>query len=110
MRIADVCTNLKDGLAVAALYASLLRMLYILKRNNQRWRKYSNMLIDENRWRAQRYGMDVGLVDFGKGVVTPYNNLLEELLELTPDQAEPPGCLPEAGSALELGRAQGREK
>src|SRR3546814_17794533 len=60
MRIADVCTNLQDGLAVAALYASLLRMLYILKRNNQRWRKYSNMLIDENRWRAQRYGMDDG--------------------------------------------------
>src|SRR3546814_7018637 len=83
MRIADVCTNLQDGLAVAALYASLLRMLYILKRNNQRWRKYSNMLIDENRWRAQRYGMDDGLVDFGKGVVTPYKNLLEEILALT---------------------------
>ncbi|HEY9537838.1 MAG TPA: carboxylate-amine ligase [Kiloniellaceae bacterium] len=102
MRIADVCTNLQDGLAVAALYASLLRMLYILKRNNQRWRKYSNMLIDENRWRAQRYGMDDGLVDFGKGVVTPYKNLLEEILALTHDHAEALGCLQEAGFAREI--------
>src|SRR3546814_14009745 len=98
MRIADVCTNLQDGLAVAALYASLLRMLYILKRNNQRWRKYSNMLIDENRWRAQRYGMDDGLVDFGKGVVTPYKNRLEEFLPLTHDHAEALGC-PQSGRA-----------
>src|SRR3546814_7434799 len=88
MRIADVCTRVEDGLAIAALYVSLLRMLYILKRNNQRWRKYSNMLIDENRWRAQRYGIDGGLVDFGKGEVVPYAELLEEILGLTHDRSE----------------------
>src|SRR3546814_4648403 len=88
MRIADVCTRVEDGLAIAALYVSLLRMLYILKRNNQRWRKYSNMLIDENRWRAQRYGIDGGLVDFGQGEVVPYAELLEEILGLTHDHAE----------------------
>src|SRR3546814_9258266 len=79
---------LVTGVQTCALPICLLRMLYILKRNNQRWRKYSNMLIDENRWRAQRYGMDDGLVDFGKGVVTPYKNLLEEILALTHDHAE----------------------
>src|SRR3546814_9764870 len=89
MRIADVCTNLQDGLAVAALYASLLRMLYILKRNNQRWRKYSNMLIDENRWRAHRYAMDAGRVASGRGGVPPYKNLLEEISGLLTDHAEP---------------------
>src|SRR3546814_6565724 len=60
------------------------------------------MLIDENRWRAQRYGMDDGLVDFGKGVVTPYKNLLEEILALTHDHAEALGCLQEAGFAREI--------
>ena len=102
MRIADVCTNLQDGLAIAALYASLLRMLYVLKRNNQRWRNYSNMLIDENRWRAQRYGLDGGLVDFGKGEVVPYEDLIEEILTLTHDHAEALGCLQEAGHAREI--------
>jgi glutamate---cysteine ligase / carboxylate-amine ligase len=102
LRIADVCTRLEDGLAIAALYVSLLRMLYILKRNNQRWRKYSNMLIDENRWRAQRYGIDEGLVDFGKGRVVPYAELLEEILALTHDHSEALGCIGEAAHAREI--------
>jgi len=102
MRIADVCTHLEDGVAIAALYVSLLRMLYILKRNNQRWRKYSNMLIEENRWRAQRYGIDDGLVDFGRGEVVPYKNLLEDILALTHDHAEVLGCLKEAEHAREI--------
>jgi carboxylate-amine ligase len=71
MRVADVCTNYKDGVSIAAIYVCLLRMLYLLKRDNQRWRAYSNMLIQENRWRAQRYGFDEGLIDFGKGSIAP---------------------------------------
>ena len=38
------------------------------------------MLVNENRWRAQRYGVDAGLVDFGKGEVVPYAELLEEMI------------------------------
>ena len=104
MRIADVCTHLEDGLTIAALYVSLLRMLYILKRNNQRWRKYSNMLIEENRWRAQRYGLDDGLVDYGRGEVVPYKDLLEEIIALTHDHAEVLGCLKEVEHAREIVR------
>lgn len=102
LRIPDVCTRLEDGIAIAALYVSLLRMLYVLKRNNQRWRKYSSMLIDENRWRAQRYGIDEGLVDFGKGRVVPYCELLEEILALIHDHAAALGCLTEATRAREI--------
>ena len=69
MRIADVCTYLHDAASVAALYTSIMRMLWRLKTHNQRWRQYSAMLIAENRWRAQRYGLDEGLVDFGKGKI-----------------------------------------
>jgi len=82
LRIPDVCTHARDGIAVAAMYTCLLRMLWRLKRGNQRWRRYSNMLIRENRWRAQRYGIDQGLIDFGKGVIVPYEELLEELIAL----------------------------
>ena len=102
MRIADVCTRIEDGVTVAALYVSLMRMLYYLKRNNQRWRKYSSMLVDENRWRAQRYGFDGGLVDFGKGDVVPYADLLEEIIWLIADHATALDCRAEVEHAREI--------
>ena len=104
MRIADICTHVEDSVTIAALYVSLMRMLYVLKRNNQRWRKYSNMLIDENRWRAQRYGIDEGLVDFGRGEIVPYADLLEEIIALTRDHAEALDCVKEVEHAREIMR------
>ena len=102
MRIADVCTRYEDGITVAAVYICLLRMLYRLKRTNQRWRHYSNMLVQENRWRAQRYGFDEGLVDFGKGDIVDYPALLEELIELTGEDAETLDCVQEIGHAHQI--------
>lgn len=92
MRISDVCTSIEDTAAVAALYACLLRMLWRLRRRNQRWRMYAHMLLEENRWRAQRYGIDEGLVDFGLGRIVPYADLLEELFHLIAEDAEALGC------------------
>lgn len=92
MRITDVCTNVDDAAAIAALYVCVLRMLWRLRRNNQRWRRYAGMLVQENRWRAQRYGLDEGLVDFGKGQIVPYADLLEELLTLTAEDAAALDC------------------
>ncbi|MCR9220375.1 MAG: carboxylate-amine ligase [Alphaproteobacteria bacterium] len=99
MRIPDICTRLEDGIAVAALYACLLSMLQRLRRSNQRWRTYSNMLIQENRWRAQRYGFDEGLVDFGVGRIGAFDGLLEEILELTAPDQERLGCAAECAHA-----------
>ena len=61
MRVTDVCTRLEDALCCAALFRCVCRLLYRLRRDNQRWRVYSRTLVDENRWRAQRYGIDEGL-------------------------------------------------
>ena len=99
MRLTDVCTYLDDAACVAALYQCILRMLYRLRITNQRWRTYPRMLIDENRWRAQRYGVDEGLVDFGKGEIVPYPELMEELLELVAEDAEALKCESEIGRA-----------
>lgn len=104
LRIPDICTRIQDGFAIAAMYVSLLRMLYRLKRGNQRWRRYSNMLVRENRWRAQRYGIDEGLVDFGRGVVVPYSDLLEEIVALTQEDALALDCLGEIEWAREIVR------
>lgn len=102
MRISDVCTELDDAIAIAALYLCILRMLYRLRRDNQRWRTYDRMLIDENRWRAKRYGIDEGLVDFGKGELVPFASLLEELITLIRLDAEALGCVDEVLHCREI--------
>ncbi len=88
MRVADICTHLEDGICIAALYRCWLRMLYRLRLNNQRWRTYANLLLNENRWRAQRYGFEKGLIDYGYGKITPYAKLLDELLDHVMEDAE----------------------
>ncbi len=102
MRVCDICTRLEDTVCIAALYRCWLRMLYRLRMNNQRWRRYEPMLINENRWRAQRYGTDRGLVDFGRGAVVEYSELLEEMLALVHDDAEHFGCVAEVEHAREV--------
>jgi glutamate---cysteine ligase / carboxylate-amine ligase len=102
MRIPDVPTRLDDSLSIAALYQCILGMLWRLRRGNQRWRIYPHMLVNENRWRAQRYGYDQGLVDFGKGEVVPFADLLDELIELTAPEASRFGCATYLAQAREI--------
>ncbi len=92
MRITDVCTRLDDAICIAAIYRCLCRALHRLRRNNQRWRVYSRFLVDENRWRAQRYGFDEGLVDFGRGEIVLFETLLDEIIGLLHEDAEFFGC------------------
>ncbi len=99
MRITDVCPLIDDGIAIAALYRCILRMLYRLRRQNQRWRHYPPFLVRENRWRAQRYGIEQGMVDFGKGEVVPFATLLEELFDLVAEDAAYFGCTAEVAHA-----------
>ncbi len=95
MRVTDLCPLLDDGVAIAALYLCLCRMLYRLRRQNQRWRSYTHFLIMENRWRAQRYGIDEHLIDFGRIELVPFADLVDELLELTREDAAALGCTQE---------------
>ena len=89
MRVSDMCTRLDDAMTIAAIYQSMLAYLYRLRRNNQRWRTYPPGMIDENIWRAQRYGSSGSLVDFGRGELVPMPELIEEFIELlAQDSAE----------------------
>lgn len=95
MRATDLPTRMDDVAALAALYVCLLRMLWRLRADNQKWRTYSNFLVSENAWRAQRYGVKGELVDFGKGILVPFAELVEELIELVAPDAEALGCTKE---------------
>ena len=111
-RIMDVCTDLDDAACLAALTVCLMRMLYRLRKDNQRWRAYSRMLVSENRWRAMRYGPDEGLIDFGRGEIVPFAALLDELLELVEEDAAALDCAAEvahAGAILERGTSAHRQ-
>ncbi len=82
IRICDICTWAEDGLTIAALYQSILAFLYSLRANNQRWRQYRRILILENKWRAQRYGVEAEMGDFGKRALVPFPELIDELVEI----------------------------
>jgi len=93
MRSTDICTRIEDGLTIAACYQSLLAMLYHLRMDNRRWRQYSNLLIQENNWRAQRYGVDQSLIDFGRGMLSPMSELGEELIDIVREEAVAIGAI-----------------
>ena len=102
LRIADVCTRLDDAITVAALYQCLIRMLCRLRGVNQRWRIYPQILMEENRWRAQRYGTEGQLIDFGRWAAVPFAELLEDIIELVREDAEALGCRAELEHAREI--------
>lgn len=101
-RIMDVCTNIDDAAALAALIVCIFRMLYRLRTANKRWRIYTPMLIRENRWRAMRYSFDEGLIDLAKGVVVPFEDLLNEMLGLIAEDAEALDCTKEISSLCDI--------
>ena len=95
MRVTDLPTRMEDSIALAAMYVCLMRMLWRLRQENRRWRSYANFLLSENLWRAERYGIGGELMDFGKGVLVPFGDLLEELIEMVRPDAEALNCVAE---------------
>ncbi len=91
-RICDVCPRLEDALCLAAVVQCLTRYLTRLRLQNIRWRIYDRFLINENRWRAQRYGASEGLIDFGRREIVPVAELIAELVEILEADAEALGC------------------
>ena len=112
-RICDVQPRLEDALTLAALTQALTRMLWRLAIRNQRWRIYDRFLLSENRWRAQRYGVREGLIDFGRGDIVPMAELLDELIALIAEDADHLGCMAEVENARDMlrrGTSAGRQR
>ncbi|MCB1970611.1 MAG: carboxylate-amine ligase [Geminicoccaceae bacterium] len=95
MRICDMCTRLEDCVTIVAIYQSLLSFLFELRAGNRTWRRYRQILIEENKWRAQRYGVFGTLADYGRRELVPFGDLMEELKDLLRPHASRLGCLGE---------------
>lgn len=91
----DVQPRLEHALSLAAMNQALMRMLCRMKARNLRWRHYDRFLVGENRWRAQRYGVGEGLIDFGDRSLKPMTVLMDELMGMLSEDAEALGTLPE---------------
>lgn len=99
-RICDAQSRVDDTIALAAVMQAIVAKLHKLRGQNIGFRTYPRRLLDENRWRAARYGIHGRLIDFGRKCEVDERDLLHEMLEfLAPEMAE-------LGSASELGHIE----
>lgn len=95
-RICDLPSRVDEVIALAALFQAITAKLYKLYRQNMGFRLYRRALIQENKWRAVRWGLDGKLIDFGKQKEVPVKDLIYELLDFVDDVVD------ELGSRKEL--------
>src|SRR6266581_1751126 len=95
-RICDIPTRVDDTVAIAGLFQAIVARLTGLIDKNLGFRLYRRMLIQENKWRAVRWGLDGKMIDFGKQKEVPTKDLVRELLDFVDDVVD------ELGSRKEI--------
>jgi len=84
-RICDIPMTVHETIAITALFQALCAKLYMLRSQNLNFMMYSRALLNENKWRASRYGIDGSLIDFGKEKEVNTRVLIYELLDFVDD-------------------------
>ena len=84
-RICDVPMLVEETMAITAIFQALVVKLYKLRLQNMNFIMYNRALINENKWRASRYGIDGKLIDFGKQTELDTRALIGELLGFIDD-------------------------
>ena len=90
-RICDVPMSAHETIIIAALFQAICAKIYKLRLQNMNFIQYSRALINENKWRASRYGLDGRLIDFGKEEEVNTRVLVNELLDFIDDVVDPLG-------------------
>jgi len=96
-RVCDVCTRVEEAVCIGAIFQAIIAKLWKLRRDNLSFRQYPAVFIEENKWRAQRYGLDGKLIDLGKQQELPARDLITEMLQWFLDDV-----LDELGSRKEV--------
>ena len=84
-RVCDAATRVDETIMLAALFQAICAKLVKLRRQNLGFRKYMPGLINENKWRAIRHGLEGKLIDFGKQCEVPMRDLALELVDFVDD-------------------------
>src|SRR5688572_20449188 len=101
-RICDVPLRIDETICFAALFQALTKKLWKLYNRNMSWRVYRRSLINENKARAARFGIDGKLIDFGAQEEVPFEKLLDELLEFVDDELDELGSRKQVYYAREI--------
>jgi len=80
-RVCDVCTRVDEAVCIAAIFQAIIAKLWKLRCDNMSFRQYLPALIEENKWRATRYGLEGQLIDFGREQQFPAREMIRELIE-----------------------------
>jgi glutamate---cysteine ligase / carboxylate-amine ligase len=88
VRICDMPTNMDHTIAIVALVQALMAKLYLMYRRNTSWRTYPRSMIEENKWRALRFGTEAKMIDFGRSEERPFVDLVDELIEFVSEATE----------------------
>lgn len=102
LRICDMPTNLEQEIAIVSLIQALMAQLYLLLRRNMSWRHYMSPLIEENKWRASRYGVRGKLIDFGQQQERPFSDLLEEMIVFVSEASDMLGTTDEVAKVRNI--------
>jgi glutamate---cysteine ligase / carboxylate-amine ligase len=103
-RICDVPLRVDETICIAALFQAITAKLFKLYQRNMGWRRYRRALLNENKTRAARFGIDGKLIDFGKKQEVAYSSLLDELLEFIDDVVDELGSRTEVNYVREIQR------
>jgi carboxylate-amine ligase len=87
---------------IAALMQCIIAKLHRLHQKNQSFRSYRRVLINENKWRAARWGIEAKLIDFGKEEEVPFKTLIAELLDFVEDVVDELGCRNEVNYVYQM--------
>ena len=101
-RICDLPTRVEETICLVALIQAIVARLRDLRAKNLGWRIYPRALIEENKWRAMRHGVQGKLIDFGREEEVAFPQLIEELLDFLDPVLDPLGCRKEAEYALTI--------
>lgn len=101
-RICDVVMTVDEVTCIAALMQCLVAKLYKMNRKNQNFKNYRRLLLNENKWRAARWGIESKLIDFGKEEEVPFAKLMSELLEFIDDVIDELGCRSEVNYVYQI--------
>ncbi|HZE88131.1 MAG TPA: carboxylate-amine ligase [Verrucomicrobiae bacterium] len=101
-RICDIPMRVDETIAIAALFQAITAKLWLLGSGNLTFRHYRRALIQENKWRAARWGVSDKLIDFGKEEEVPTAALVAELLEFVDDVVDDLGSRHEVAYALKI--------
>jgi len=93
-RICDVPLTVDETCTLAALFQAVCAKIYKLRAQNLNFIIYNRALVNENKWRASRYGIDGYLIDFGKEMEVNARGLIHELLDFVDDVVDELGSRP----------------